>query len=292
MSYELCRTYVLCRMYVNMYITTIISGQSSQNEALATKNAEEGAQTAIYLAASRAISKRNSGLHILPSNIVWKQQILFLFLINSLWFSHHTWLGGYYDNSKATTTSPAAVDEKLSEWLWLESERLTGVKFSIWRCVSRGILQGIGAAICFSTAILSADKDALEESDDHYCVLWPYIHVQHFYNRAILIYTILFDKRSGDFISTFAVLVSRLKGHGCDHAILTSGSWKGISASHYLDIYAQSNNFLPSLHGLWNIVVSEPQNRHPDNEVESEGNRTALLPRARGASSFDFSIQV
>jgi hypothetical protein len=44
---------------------------------------------------------------------------------------HHTWIGGYYDNSKVTTTSPAAIDEKLSEWLWLESERLTGVKFNI-----------------------------------------------------------------------------------------------------------------------------------------------------------------
>ena len=67
--------------------------------ALATKDAREGAQTSIYLSASRNVAKRNSG--------------------------------GYYDNSKLSSTIASAEDETLQAWLWTESEKLTGVTFDI-----------------------------------------------------------------------------------------------------------------------------------------------------------------
>ena len=65
------------------------------SSALATKDAREGAQTSIFLSASRNIAKRNAG--------------------------------GYYDNSKLSSTIASADDEKLQSWLWTESEKLTGV---------------------------------------------------------------------------------------------------------------------------------------------------------------------
>jgi hypothetical protein len=38
--------------------------------------------------------------------------------------------GKYFDNSKVSATGPAAIDEALAKFVWEESERLTGLKFS------------------------------------------------------------------------------------------------------------------------------------------------------------------
>jgi hypothetical protein len=38
--------------------------------------------------------------------------------------------GKYFDNSKVSGTGPAAIDEALARFVWEESERLTGLKFS------------------------------------------------------------------------------------------------------------------------------------------------------------------
>ena len=64
-----------------------------------TKSPLMGAQTQIYLSASSDIDKGSSGK--------------------------------FYDNSKASYVSPEAQDMEEADWLWAESERLTGRKFSI-----------------------------------------------------------------------------------------------------------------------------------------------------------------
>ena len=86
-------------LFLTIFLFELIILLAFNDVALATKTAEEGAQTSIYLSASRSISKRNSG--------------------------------GYYDNSRKSATSPAGDDEELAAWLWTESERLTGVAFDI-----------------------------------------------------------------------------------------------------------------------------------------------------------------
>jgi hypothetical protein len=62
-----------------------------------TKSSIEGAQTQIYLAASKSITKSDSGK--------------------------------YYDNSREADISAEAKDISEAKALWKESERLTGVKF-------------------------------------------------------------------------------------------------------------------------------------------------------------------
>ena len=63
-----------------------------------TKSAEQGAQTQIFLSASKDISSADRGY--------------------------------YFDNSAKSSVSALASDPDLADWLWAASERLTGVKYS------------------------------------------------------------------------------------------------------------------------------------------------------------------
>jgi hypothetical protein len=60
----------------------------------------QGAQTQIYLSASSELSPTRDS-------------------------------GKYYDNSKEATPSDLARDRESAEWLWGESEELTGIKFNV-----------------------------------------------------------------------------------------------------------------------------------------------------------------
>ena len=64
-----------------------------------TKDARMGSQTQTYLSASPQITPKEGGK--------------------------------FYDNSAVAKTSPEANDIEEAKWLWVESERLTGIKFDV-----------------------------------------------------------------------------------------------------------------------------------------------------------------
>lgn len=64
-----------------------------------SKSAEEGAQTQIYLSASSRVTLDAAGQ--------------------------------YFDNSHPSKPSDKAQDKALAAWLWQESERLTGVSYTV-----------------------------------------------------------------------------------------------------------------------------------------------------------------
>ena len=80
--------------------------------ALATKNAEEGAQTAIYLSASRAISKRNSGAFWRSDLQTWNMPIFFE-------LSHECWCGDLKSSGCDKQRLSQKLTIKLFSYRWL-----------------------------------------------------------------------------------------------------------------------------------------------------------------------------
>lgn len=53
-----------------------------------------------------------------------------IFIHLCVYINSYLYVGKYFDNSKVSNTGPAAIDEALAKFVWGESERLTGLKFS------------------------------------------------------------------------------------------------------------------------------------------------------------------
>jgi len=95
-----CRTelgrYIVDPESIPKYLLPIV-GAIALPLVYITKSSEQGAQTQIFLAASKTLTKQDSGL--------------------------------YFDNSKRASTSKAAEDGDMASWLWNESENLTKLKY-------------------------------------------------------------------------------------------------------------------------------------------------------------------
>jgi NAD(P)-dependent dehydrogenase (short-subunit alcohol dehydrogenase family) len=96
----LCRTdlgrYAFDMSNLPAYLNPLV-GAALVPATYVTKSSTQGAQTQIFLSASAKLSTADSGK--------------------------------YFDNSAPATAYPDAVNADLADWLWRESERLTGIKY-------------------------------------------------------------------------------------------------------------------------------------------------------------------